>query len=117
MIISFAMTTDAFLAGKKTVSRRRWADRTARQYRAGTIHQAWNKLPRARGARRIGTIRATVDAYQEALRDMPFEDVALEGTPATTVAEYIEFIEGRPDEVLWVVRFEVVEFMPLELAK
>lgn len=113
MIISFAMTTAAFMEGRKTVTRRRWADVTAARWKAGTLHAAWNKLPRAgASARQIGIVRATVDAYREPLRDMPLEDVAREGTPATTVEEFIRFIDGRPDEVLWVARFEIVELFP-----
>ena len=94
----------------KTVTRRRWAARTARQFRAGTIHQAWSKVPFARGARKLGTIRATADAYQERLGDMPTADLAAEGGMCATIPEFILLIEGTPDELVWVARFEVLEF-------
>jgi hypothetical protein len=108
MIISFAKTTPALLDGTKKVTRRRWAAQHARQFKAGTVHQAWDRLPRVKGSKRVALIRATADAYQEPLGKMPPEDVALEGTPATTVDEFIAFIGGTPNEVVWVCRFELV---------
>lgn len=111
MIVSFALTEAEFLAGKKTVTRRRWKPAHADHFKAGTLHQAWSKVPYAKGARLLGTIRATRDAYLERLADMPIEDLAAEGGMCATVDDFIRLIEGTPDEKLFVARFEIVEFV------
>lgn len=111
MIVSFALTEAEFLAGRKTVTRRRWKPAHADHWKAGTLHQAWSKVPYAKGARLLGTIRATHDAYLERLADMPLEDLAAEGGMCATVEEFIALIEGTPDEKLFVARFEIVELV------
>lgn len=110
MIISFALTEAEFLAGKKTVTRRRWKPAHADHFKADTLHQAWSKVPYAKGARLLGTIRVTRDAYLERLADMPVEDLAAEGGMCATVEDFIRLIEGKPDEKVYVLRFEVVEY-------
>jgi hypothetical protein len=105
------MTTNDLLAGIKTCSRRRWKEVTAKQYRKGTLHTAWNKNTRVKGAIRVARIRATADAYPERLGDMPESDLIAEGGMCKTVAEFIRFVQGTPDEVLWVARFEIVEYL------
>jgi hypothetical protein len=42
MIISYAYTTEALLAGKKTCTRSDWKDDYARRVREGQVHQAWD---------------------------------------------------------------------------
>ena len=57
-IISFGWTSDALVAGAKTVTRRDWKDRFVNQWSKGDQAQAWDKSPRA-GGKRIGTIELT----------------------------------------------------------
>lgn len=111
MIISFALTEQELLAGKKTVTRRRWKPVTAAKFKAGTTHQAWSNLPYVAGARKLGTIRATSDAYQERLGDISAADLLAEGGMCATVEEFCQLFGGDPDEIIWVARFE---FFPLE---
>ena len=110
MIVSFALTEAEFLAGKKTCTRRRWKPEHAEHWKAGTVHHAWSKVPYAKGARFLGLIRATADAYLERLADMPIADLAAEGGMCATIDDFIALVEGRPDEKLYVARFEVIEY-------
>lgn len=55
MIISFAWTTEAFLLGLKTVTRRDYDDAYAARFRPGTIHDAWDRSPRAHG-KKVGRL-------------------------------------------------------------
>ena len=111
MIISFALTEQELLAGKKTVTRRRWKPVTAARFKASTIHQAWSNLPYVVGARKLGTIRATSDAYQERLGDLSADDLLAEGGMCATAEEFCQLFGGDPDEIIWVAHFE---FFPLE---
>jgi hypothetical protein len=111
MIISFAWTTDALLAGRKTCTRRRWSDahheRWVRAYRQGRlIHDAWDKLPFA-GGRKIGDVRLICEPYKERLADMPESDLVAEGGLWASLDEFITLF-GDPDEVVSVVRFGLV---------
>lgn len=110
MIISFALTEKEFLSGIKTCTRRRWKPATAARFKRGTIHYAWNNLPFVDGAQQIGKIRATTDAYQERLGDMPAADLLAEGGMCASVAAFIALIEGTPDELIWVARFEILQY-------
>ena len=71
-IISFAWTTQALLDGKKTVTRRRWTDKYARQFRAGCLVQAWDKSARFKG-KKIAIIQI-LDIRQELLADITDEE-------------------------------------------
>ncbi|MBW4554114.1 MAG: hypothetical protein KME35_23875 [Aphanocapsa sp. GSE-SYN-MK-11-07L] len=109
MIITFAWTTEVFLAGTKTVTRRDWSDRTfAQWYRAWDtnrlVHDAYDKSPRC-GGRKVGTFKLTARPYRERLGDFPESDLADEGGLWETVQEYIDLQGGQPDQVLTVVRF------------
>lgn len=66
MIVSFAWTTPALLAGAKTVTRREWSAVQAEHFRPGQLVDAWDRLPRVKGAKRIGSIRVTRDPYRQA---------------------------------------------------
>jgi len=112
MIISFAWTVDALLAGRKTCTRRQWGDRYfgqwVRAWREGRlIHDAWDKLPRA-GGRKIARMELTCEPYRQALRDMPVEDLEAEGGYWDTVEEFAELFGGDLDRVVTVVRFRLV---------
>lgn len=121
-IISFAQTTPALRAKRKSCTRRDWTTRYALSFQQDELVQAWDKLPRAHG-KRIGTIRVTVKPYLEHLSLMPDSDYENEG-----FAFFSEFPEALPkhsgpmgvsfeafnqwrqqDETLWVVRFVIEE--------
>lgn len=57
MIISFAWTTQALLAGRKTVTRREWTDGHAAKFKPGDLVDAWDKLPRCKGSKKVAVIR------------------------------------------------------------
>ena len=113
MIISFRHTVNALLKGQKTVTRRMWADRTARCYKVRTWHDAWSALPWIAGAQRVGIIEATQDAYREALGDITLAEVVAEGFPQMSVedflAMYCRIFKAQPETILWVARFRLVE--------
>lgn len=112
MILTFALTTDVLLAGKKTCTRRQWSDRTSVSWlnacRQGRwIHQAWNHTPRVKGAKKVGLIRLTQPPYQEQLSDMPILDLEAEGGLWASKEDFISLF-GSPNLIVWVVRFELV---------
>ena len=114
MIISFAYTTAKLLAGKKTVTRRRWAERQFKiwqnAYRSGKlVHDAYDKSPRA-GGKKIAQIRLTCQPYKELLQDMPDSDVQAEGGLWRDKADFIAQFPGSPAVPVTVIRFEL--FLP-----
>ncbi len=115
-IISFAWTTPALLAGRKTVTRRDWSLGYAAHFARGDHVQAYNRNPRWHG-RQVATIRLTRDPYPESTQMAPGEDYEAEGFA------YLEEIGTKVDGLtpralwrawhlypqdLWVIRFEVV---------
>jgi hypothetical protein len=56
VIISFAWTTPALLAGAKTVTRRNWLAAHGSRFHAGDLVDAWDRSPRANG-KKVATIR------------------------------------------------------------
>ena len=122
MIISYAETTPALVAGRKTVTRREWSDNHARKFTPGQPVQAWNKTPRVKGARRVGTVRITRSPYREMSDQIPDED--WEGEGFAYMEEHGLYLFGglTPRQVwtlwhekpspLYVVRFEVVGLTP-----
>jgi hypothetical protein len=56
--ISFAWTTDALLAGRKTSTLRQWKDTYAQQFKAGELVTAYDKQARF-GGRPVAIIRLT----------------------------------------------------------
>ena len=122
-IVSFAWTTPALLARRKTCTRSKWLGRFAERFQAGELVQAWDKQPRFKG-KRVGIIRLTEKPYLESTADAPDSDWEAEG------CAYLESIgakvgklpprqlwriwrELKPQE-LWIVRFEVVEIYHIE---
>lgn len=79
MIISFAHTTPALLAGAKTLTRRTWTAGHAARFRAGMLVDAWDQVPRVRGARKVGVIRITRDPWIQNSRYLSEEDYIREG--------------------------------------
>lgn len=122
MIVSFAETTSALQARRKSVTRREWAENHARKFTAGLRVQAWDKTPRVRGAKRVGTIEIKRAPYREMSDQIPEED--WEGEGFAYMQEHgltlfggmspREVWDGWHDEprMLWVVRFELVGVLP-----
>lgn len=67
--ISFAWTSPALLAGRKTCTCRDWDDDYARRFRAGDVIAAYDRSPRY-GGTQIATLRLTHDATHGRLIDV-----------------------------------------------
>jgi uncharacterized protein YqfB (UPF0267 family) len=119
MIISFAWTTPALLAGAKTMTRRDWKPEHAARFKAGLLVDAWDRSPRVgRGkARKVATIRVKRDAYPVMSDALNVIDYNAEG--------FLWLSKHGLDDVvlavvrdwqahlrrLWVVEFELVEII------
>lgn len=88
MMISFARTTAALVAGRKSVTRRTWAKATRERFQRqlaaaiaagepGIIVDAWSKSPRFNG-KKIGTVLVT-SVTEEPTKDIPDSDWEAEG--------------------------------------
>jgi hypothetical protein len=129
VIISFGWTTPALLAGQKTVTRREWNPKHAAKFKAGMLVDAWNTSPRNvhMNPRKVATIRIVEDPYLQSTRQIPDSEWDAEGF------EYLSAnglnVDGKTPEALWfdwrrqgneqrlyVVRFEVVEYLEGPLA-
>ncbi len=115
-IISFAYTTDALLAGEKTVSRRYWTDNHANRFQPGELVQAWDKRP-SFGGKKVAEIKI-IAVYKENMVNAPDEDYEKEGfaymlkngmkcAGEETTMAYWRAWKGTREDV-WVVRFELV---------
>jgi hypothetical protein len=129
VIISFAWTTPALLAGAKTMTRRTWTDEHAAKFHSGDLVDAWNQTPRVNSARRgiaiarkVATIRITRDPYLQDSREVRDEDYRREGfdwlvangTPQErdrALKIWREWLDVHPrySNLLHVVEFELVE--------
>ena len=108
-IISFALTTDEFLSGRKTVTRRDWAKNHLKRWQKWyderkRIHTAYDKVPFA-GGQEIGRFFLTERPYQEKLADMPLSDLKEEGGMCDSIEEFCELIGKKPDDIVTVIRF------------
>ena len=75
-IISFAWTTPALLAGRKTCTRRDWDERYAQSFKASEMVQAYDKSPRV-GGKKVAVIKLVGTPI---LTDMmPADDYDAEG--------------------------------------
>lgn len=122
-IISFAWTTPALVAGRKTVTRRRWKERFALGFNAGDEVQAYDKLARNHGSR-VAIIRLTKAPYLEPYSAMPDFDYEAEGFnyfeehpgelpldapwPAMNWGIFESMRDPDDLDEVWVVRFELV---------
>lgn len=119
MVISFAWTTPALVAGQKTCTRRAWDARYAARFKSGQLVQAYDRQPRFRG-KPVAIIRLTADPELQNTRDIPEEDYKREGF------EYLQAAGIKVDGLLpqalwtawqiiprdmWVVRFELVRLL------
>jgi hypothetical protein len=122
MIISFGWTTPALIAGAKTVTRRDWTPGHAAHFKAGMLVDAWNTSPRnVKGnPHKVAVIRLTTTVEREYVRDAPQGDYEAEGMEyltsigatldgLTPTVFWARWLCDNPD--LYVVRFEVVEYM------
>lgn len=131
MIISFAYTTPALLAGAKTVTRRDWSDRHAALFDKGPpAHvDAYDRSPRI-GGRKVAVIDVR-SLGREPIAEMPDSDYEAEGfawlhangvTPPPSSA-FPDFSRTTFDAwrasgaVLYVVRFELVRVEGLACRK
>lgn len=78
MIISFAYTTPALLAGAKTVTRREWKPKHARSFKAGDLVAAYDRSPRLCG-KQVATIQLTAAPSWEPDSATPDTDFEAEG--------------------------------------
>ena len=118
--ISFALTKNEFLSGKKTVTRRKWKashyERWQKFWDDGKrIHDAWDKVPFA-GGQKIGQFELTCRPYHEYLFDMPVDDLVHEGGMVDTLEEFYNLIGAHPNEQVVVIRFKKVESTPSNIA-
>ena len=77
-IISFAWTTPAFLANRKTRTRRDWNDDYAKTFKKGQLVAAYDRLARI-GGKQIGIIELTETPFKEFTCKVQPEDWELEG--------------------------------------
>ncbi len=113
-IISFGKTTEALLAGEKTVTRRDWKDSHAMGFKVGEQVQAWDRLPRVKGAKRVAIIEIVDvhqsagyphnDYYREGLAWMDAHGIEIDGMPAGAFWEI--WTIHKP--LLWVVNFKLI---------
>ena len=109
-ILSFAITTEAFLEGKKTVTRRDWSDAHFKMWvrlweSERLVHDAWDNSPRA-GGKKIGRLRLTHKPYKEKLAKMPPADLKAEGDICSSLEEFCSIIGKSPRDYVTVIRFE-----------
>jgi len=86
-LISFAWTTPALLAGRKTVTRRQWSTKYATRFKAGEQVKAYDKLPRNFG-KPVAVIELLHAPYIELINCAPDGDYEAEG---------FKFFEEHPD--------------------
>jgi len=109
-ILSFAITKEAFLSGKKTVTRRDWSDTHFKMWirlweSNRLIHDAWDNSPRA-GGKKIGRLRLTQKPYKEKLAEMPPSDLKEEGVLCSSLEEFCSIIGKSPSDYVTVIHFE-----------
>lgn len=130
-LISFAHTTPALLAGRKTVTRRNWDHGYAGRFHRGQDVDAWNRSPR-KGGRPVAVIRLVADPTYEPLSAMMDDDYEAEGfaylyehpecLPRTlwgrrvgrddfSLAAFQAIRRERGGVMMWVVRFELVRII------
>lgn len=118
MIISFARTTPALLAGAKTVTRRDWKEGHANKFKPGMLVDAYDKSPR-NGGRKVAVIRI-LSIQWGSTRNLPMSEWIAEGfnwmsqhgiplhARGMTCTELWDDWFTHP-RMKWVVRFELVE--------
>lgn len=119
MDLSFAWTTPALVAGRKSCTRRDWDAGYARRFPGGAIVTALNRQ-RRHGGKPVAAIRILRAPYLESTAEAPDSDYQAEGF------DYLETLGVKVDKMaprvlwrvwhhpsmarpMWVVRFELVE--------
>jgi len=111
MIISFGWTRDAFIAGRKSVTRRNWTDNYARGVTPGCLMDAYDCSPRA-GGRKIAVIRV-LSCQREALSRLitepayAREELQKEGGMWRDVKEFLELFRNFHSSP-YRIEFEIV---------
>ena len=117
-IISFARTTAALIARRKTVTRREWKDTQAARFNAGELVAAWSASPH-RGGKPVGVIRIK-SVTREPTRLIPPSDWEAEGFAYMTerginvgrelsCSQLWEQWKRDRAKITYVIRFEVVK--------
>ncbi len=112
--ISMAWTKDAFIAGRKSKTRRKWTEKYAQRFKVGDICQVYDRQPRF-GGKPIGKIKI-VGIGKEPISEMPDTDFEKEGF--AYMEENGLKIWGKPPRVAfhdwrqeggeyWVVEFHI----------
>lgn len=108
MFISFAWTTQVYLDGIKTETRRFWSDDYAEKFwratqRCNGYVKAYNKSPRF-GGQPIGLIKVTQQPFKQALSHVTDEDERAEGGLWGNAKAFIEAM-GGPNKTPYVIKF------------
>lgn len=119
MILSFAWTTDDFIDGNKTATRRFCSERNIKTWQAqwdkgNHVHKAYDKAPFVPGAKQIGWFRLTRRPYRQPLNEMTLDDLAKEGRKVWSacfhsIGNFPGFVNQEPDAVALVIEFEKCE--------
>ena len=114
MIISFAWTTPALMAGRKHKTRRSWPESYAKKFHAGQIVDGYDRSPRY-GGKLARKIRLLKDPYQQPTEQMTEQDFEDEGFKWMEEQKMLmrgrsprEFFEEWKEagELVWVVEFD-----------
>lgn len=129
--VSFAYTTPALLAGRKSCTRRHWQPGHARRFQAGATVTAYDRRP-DHGGQPVAVLRLTQDAREEPDSATPDSDYEAEGFPYLLSCTHLlpRTIQAQVAQGLWsaawfrqwrlaggrshVVRFEVLEYLNRE---
>jgi len=109
MIISFALTTEEFLAGIKTETRRNWTARTLRAWQNAWDQGRLEHLAADKGlycgGKIIGRLRLTARPTLEPLSTMTAASLAAEGGMCATVPDFCRLVGQPASKEMAVVRF------------
>jgi len=113
MILSFAWTTGPFLAGLKTVTRRKAAARTVKIWQKkwderNTVNSAYDKTP-LYGGEYLCDFELVERPHLQPLWAMPEEDLIAEGGMWQDKTHFIECLGGDAMKPVLVIRFEIVD--------
>ena len=118
MIISFAWTTPALLAGHKKRTRRDWTTEYAQKFHKGDQCYAYNRNPR-NGGKPVAIIEHMADPYLQSTKKLMPVDYHLEGF--MYLATYGDDAQKKRVEDIWVswrskpVELWVVDFKLVKL--
>ena len=118
MIISFAWTTPALLAGAKTMTRRDWSHDHARRFTIGRLVDAWDRSPRTGKGHKVAPVRITREPRRDSTANLSADDYRREGFGWLCEHGQVAMVDAitrswalNPHEV-WAVEFELVSVEP-----